>query len=204
MFVYLTTNTINGKMYVGRSTRPITHTYLGSGVLLKQAIAKYGPESFRREILEVLPENAEFSDLMKCEEKWILHFSAPTNPLFYNMSWSSGGTNRPLAEEMKYRIAKTMKEKVYKNGLPQEWRENVVKALTGREPWNKGKKLSEEEKTHRNAKKASRVFLPEEIEEIRSLYTQGISASKLSEKFDCSHHTILKIVRKEGKYSDAT
>lgn len=58
MFVYLTTNMINGKMYVGRSVRPITQTYLGSGVLLKQAIAKYGPESFRREILEVLPENA--------------------------------------------------------------------------------------------------------------------------------------------------
>lgn len=134
-----------------------------------------------------------------------MHFSAPVNPLFYNMSWSSGGTNRPLTEEMKRRVAKTMKEKVYKNGLPQEWRENVVKALTGREPWNKGKKLSEEEKALRNAKKANRrLFLPEEIEEIRSSYSQGISAAKLSETFGCSHHTILKIIRKEGKYSDAT
>lgn len=203
MFVYLTTNLINGKMYVGRSTKPITQTYLGSGVLLKQAIAKYGPESFHREILEVLPENAEFSDLMKCEEKWIMHFSAPISPLFYNMSWGSGGTNRPLTEEMKRRLSKTMKEKVYKNGLPQEWRENVVKALTGRDPWNKGKKLSDEERNSRKEKrKPHKVYDEEEIMQIRKLYEEGLSASKISQMFGGSHKTILKIVRKQGKYAE--
>jgi len=203
MFVYLTINTVNGKMYVGRSIRPITHTYLGSGVLLKQAIEKYGPDLFRREILEILPDSAEFTDLMKCEEKWIKHFNAPNNPNFYNMPWSSGGTNKPLSFEMKKRLSKTMKEKVYKNGLPQEWRENVINALTGREPWNKGKILSEEEKREiREKRKPNKSYNENEIDQIRSLYLEGISASKISQIFGGSHKTILKIVRKQGKYAE--
>ena len=203
MFVYLTTNTVNGKMYVGRSVRPITHTYFGSGVLLKQAIEKYGVDSFRREILEILPKNSQFEDLMKCEEKWIKHFNAPSNPQFYNMSWSSGGTNRPLSNEMKIRISKTMKENVYKNGLPPEWRDNVVKALTGREPWNKGRALSEEEKRQiRDRRKPNKVYSESELSEIRKLYEEGMSAAKISQIFGGSHKTILKIVRKQGKYAE--
>lgn len=52
-FIYKTTNILNGKYYIGvHSTDDIGDGYLGSGVALKDAIAKYGKENFQRVILE--------------------------------------------------------------------------------------------------------------------------------------------------------
>jgi hypothetical protein len=51
--VYLTTNLVNNKIYVGvRSTwNPHKDSYIGSGLALKLAIKKYGRQSFKRDIL---------------------------------------------------------------------------------------------------------------------------------------------------------
>lgn len=56
-FIYKTTNTINGKYYLGvHSTENIDDGYLGSGTVLKAAISKYGKPSFVREILQYFPD----------------------------------------------------------------------------------------------------------------------------------------------------
>ena len=56
-FVYLTTNIINGKIYVGQhilsDNKKWNATYLGSGTLIEKAIKKYGRENFKRKILKV-------------------------------------------------------------------------------------------------------------------------------------------------------
>lgn len=50
--VYKTTNLINNRYYVGvHRTKDVNDKYLGSGVLLKTAIKKYGKENFTKEIL---------------------------------------------------------------------------------------------------------------------------------------------------------
>lgn len=53
-FLYRTTNVLNGTIYVGihSSCNIETDSYLGSGVVLKQALKKYGRKNFIREILE--------------------------------------------------------------------------------------------------------------------------------------------------------
>jgi len=52
-FIYKTTNNINGKYYIGvHSTNDINDGYLGSGLVLKDAIKKYGKDNFTREIVE--------------------------------------------------------------------------------------------------------------------------------------------------------
>ena len=60
-FVYKTTNLVNGKFYIGKkiSGENLAPTYLGSGVLINKAIAKYGVENFKREILEFC-DSAEY------------------------------------------------------------------------------------------------------------------------------------------------
>ena len=50
--VYLTTNLINNKIYVGvHSTYNLDDGYIGTGKNIKKAIKKYGKENFKRDIL---------------------------------------------------------------------------------------------------------------------------------------------------------
>ena len=51
-FIYKTTNTENGKFYYGiHSTENLNDGYLGSGLLIRTAISKYGKDNFTREII---------------------------------------------------------------------------------------------------------------------------------------------------------
>lgn len=44
--IYKTTNLVNGKIYVGQTTRD-DENYLGSGSVLLQAVKKYGRKKFQ-------------------------------------------------------------------------------------------------------------------------------------------------------------
>ena len=50
-YVYLTTNLINGKKYIGQYYGEVDDNYIGSGSTLKKAINKYGKGNFKKEIL---------------------------------------------------------------------------------------------------------------------------------------------------------
>ena len=52
-FIYKTTNLVNGKIYIGQHIGKVNDSYLGSGVVLHNAIRKYGRCNFKREILRL-------------------------------------------------------------------------------------------------------------------------------------------------------
>lgn len=63
--VYLTTNLINGKTYVGQTIKKGDdfNKYLGSGVLIKKDIKEYGVKNFKKEILWYCSTKEELNNL---------------------------------------------------------------------------------------------------------------------------------------------
>jgi group I intron endonuclease len=95
MFIYITTNKINGKKYIGMCTRNDTN-YIGSGSLLKDAIKKYGRHNFERTIIE---HCNDFAELCEREKYWIDYYDAVNSKDFYNLiDGGIGGNSKVLTE----------------------------------------------------------------------------------------------------------
>lgn len=116
MYIYLTTNKINGKKYIGLSTRDSKKslTYLGSGVNLTKAIKKYGRENFQKKILE--DNILTFEKLCRREEFYIKKYNAVNSKSFYNAEkggistsfWNSA--NEDQCKKAKKKISKSVKK----------------------------------------------------------------------------------------------
>lgn len=82
-YIYLTTNQINGKQYIGQHYGELNDSYRGSGTLILKALEAYGAENFTKEILEVC-ESRE--DANNKEQFWIAFYNAVENENFYNLA----------------------------------------------------------------------------------------------------------------------
>jgi hypothetical protein len=83
-YVYLTTNLITGKKYVGKhSYSEFDPNYLGSGKHLKRSIKKYGKEHFSIEILAWFDTEQE---AYLFEEKFINDNDVLNDPNYYNIA----------------------------------------------------------------------------------------------------------------------
>lgn len=86
MIIYKTENNINGKIYIGKAVKD-RDSYLGSGLLLKAAIKKYGKENFTKVIIDSAENNEE---LNKKEIYWIKKLNSQNKDIGYNIT--DGGT----------------------------------------------------------------------------------------------------------------
>ena len=85
MFIYKITNKLNGKIYVGQTTRnPIErfkeHKHADS--IIGKAIRKYGTENFE---IDILDECETFDELNECEMFWIAELNCKV-PNGYNVT----------------------------------------------------------------------------------------------------------------------
>lgn len=108
-FIYITTNLINGKKYVGQKVfSKYYQTYLGSGVLLAKAIKKYGKENFVRETIATAYFKKEL-DSLKIE--FIESYNATISKDYYNIAFGGDGGSTRLgthnSEEHRKRISET-------------------------------------------------------------------------------------------------
>jgi len=106
MYIYCITNSINGKQYVGLTTRNIeeSKSYYGSGVYINRSIKKYGKKNFKKEILELCNNDKQ---LKKQEIHWIqkLNTKAPNG---YNLTDGGDGVLNPT-EEVRTKISEKLK-----------------------------------------------------------------------------------------------
>ena len=110
-FIYITTNLINGKRYIGqRKFSDGWTTYLGSGKRFKEAIKKYGRKNFVRSIVDIGYSRKELNDK---EISLIKFLNAVDSRNFYNIS--EGGEIKGKSGEDSYwynkKIPKEMIEK---------------------------------------------------------------------------------------------
>lgn len=87
--IYITTNNINGKKYIGRKKyKKGWEDYLGSSKLLLDDISKYGTSSFTREIIEVCDTSHE---LQQRERYWHEYYNVKADTNFYNIVYANEG-----------------------------------------------------------------------------------------------------------------
>jgi group I intron endonuclease len=98
MVIYITTNLINNKKYIGKDSNNNTN-YLGSGTLLREDIIKFGKENFKKEIIEYCETDEE---LHIRESFWINYYNAISSDEFYNLVDFSAGWNLEKLGNKKY------------------------------------------------------------------------------------------------------
>jgi group I intron endonuclease len=125
-FVYITTNLVNGKQYVGdHSCDDIncayTKRYIGSGrPYLKNAINEYGRKNFKKEILEFFTTK---QDAFNAQSKYIIQYNTLV-PNGYNISPKGGFMkNGSHSEESKEKIRN-------KNRGRKQTKEHVEKRIS--------------------------------------------------------------------------
>jgi group I intron endonuclease len=114
MLVYLVTNALNGKKYVGQTAKKLNlrwneHTSNTNSSILHKSIRKYGKESFSLEILHTCESKEE----MNFVEMFYISFLNTKAPFGYNLT--DGGEGRQgykLSEEAKKRISEKNSGKV--------------------------------------------------------------------------------------------
>lgn len=154
-FIYITTNLINGRKYIGQKKiddHGKWRKYLGSGIAFKQAVKKYGVENFKREIIAVANDAEELNQL---EKKYTIDMDCLNDRSFYNLVLGGGTvTGLKFSEKTIQRLRELASgENNYFYGKryigdlnPFYGRKHTIASRTrmsrshkGQEPWNKGK-----------------------------------------------------------------
>lgn len=92
--IYLTTNLINGKIYIGRSCGKLKcegGTYLGSGTNISDAIKEFGNDNFSQIILEIV----DYKDMSTTEQKWINYYKSYDESIGYNNKFGGKTSKSP-------------------------------------------------------------------------------------------------------------
>lgn len=97
-FIYKTTNLITGKYYIGMHiTTRMSDGYIGSGLILRRSVAKYGRENHVREILEFCDSQ---EDLVRRESELITE-SVVADNLCMNIRLGGIGGGKWTAEQQR-------------------------------------------------------------------------------------------------------
>ena len=106
MIIYMTINLINNKFYIGKDKNN-NPKYLGSGIILKKSILKYGKENFFKTILEECEDEIKLSER---EIYWIEFFEA--NIFGYNIAKGGEGGDTISNHPDKLNISEIHSEKM--------------------------------------------------------------------------------------------
>lgn len=188
MFVYTITNTVNGRVYVGKSVMPATRwtqhkvdSRNGSAPLYR-AMRKYGIGAFEFVVVEECSSEPESYD---AEKRWISRLNSTTDGWGYNQT--AGGTGTFQASS-----ATRAKMSAAKKGKKQNPESVALRAAS-----NTGKKRTEEQKQRlvESLRKRTAHITPEACWE---LYSTGMSTRAVGKELGVSAPVIERRLREGG------
>ncbi len=141
MLIYKITNKINGKIYIGLTSKKDITNYWGSGKIIMKSIKKYGIHNFTKEILEFCDSQEKLNER---EIHWIDKLKKDGYSL-YNIS--NGGNGGNLGEEVNKLISDAVKGEKHRLFGKQNL------SRKGKGAWNKGKKNVYSDETINKMKK---------------------------------------------------
>lgn len=148
-FIYITTNLVNGKRYLGlKCFNEKWKDYLGSGIILKQAVDKYGPENFSRNIIDIAYSKEE---LKQKEYEYSVFFDVVESDDWYNIVYGGGAT-------LGYHFTDEQREKISKSLQGREMSEEARKKMSESK---KGVPFTDEHKRNLSKSQIGRVFSDE-------------------------------------------
>jgi len=181
--IYKTTNLINNKIYIGKrifnKDKFFRNKYYGSGKLLKEAINKYGLDSFNREVLEEVDNYL----LEEREIYWIKFYNSNNLEIGYNLT--IGGNSKygrkvgSMSDHTKKKISESVSKYLKENGHPfqnknhsDESKEKIRNKLIGRKlPEEHVKKVAD---SHRGMK-YNKPIKPDKIKIDQSIKIKQLS-----------------------------
>ena len=141
-YIYITTNLINGKRYIGQKSFSMRDwkTYLGSGNLFRKALKKYGENNFVKNIISICYSEKE---LNQAEYELSVYFNVVESPDWYNLVLGGGG-NRGWHPSVKSR--KKMSDAKKGKVASQETKMKMSELRRGEKNYFYGKHHTEESK----------------------------------------------------------
>lgn len=221
-YVYITTNKINGKKYIGvvaTNNHKKKENYLGSGVALKKSIEKYGKDNFEKEIIKEFDNNEE----ARSYEKYLINeLNAKSDKNYYNMcdgGYGGGVLGHKVTDETKCKISKTLSgrkrpeisDKLSKHFKGYVWSDEVIESrVKGIKEYYKNAKeedlkrrwtkISESHKgksisdeTKEKLSKINSKLSDKEVLEIDKMIKDGINYKVISKIFNISPSQISSI-----------
>ena len=149
--LYRITNKISNKIYIGcHKTNNIDDGYLGSGKLMKQAIKKYGKESF---IKEIIGEYNSVEEMLLAENNIVNEDFVKRDDTYNLIIGGTGAYKEVVSEEVAQKISNTRKRKIKSGEITlgmkgkkhsEETKRKMSQAARGRKKSNNTKrKISE-------------------------------------------------------------
>jgi len=204
-FIYVTTNMVNGKKYIGQKIFNANwHNYLGSGTYFLRSVRKYGKNNFSREIIAIAYSKEELNEL---EIMYIANYNAVISHDYYNIGFGGNGGNNSYgyhhSNETKNKLSILNKGKnnsFYGRNHTEEAKIKNSEAHKGENNSHYGEHCLE--KTKQKLSELYIRFNSEEIDEIRKTYLTGkYTQRELAKKYSTNPTTISRIVNYKYGYN---